>query len=68
MAQGSECRNSLLYYYSVKFALSTYATLFSVGARVALLFFLVLSPHGATPMGSVSCSSVQISSFQASNL
>uniref|UniRef100_A0A493T7V2 Tetraspanin-15 n=1 Tax=Anas platyrhynchos platyrhynchos TaxID=8840 RepID=A0A493T7V2_ANAPP len=30
MAQASECRNSLLYYYSVKFALSTYATLFSI--------------------------------------
>ncbi|KAK2520051.1 tetraspanin-15 [Columba livia] len=29
MPQGSECRNSHLYYYSIKFALSTYATLFS---------------------------------------
>ncbi|KFW67277.1 Tetraspanin-15, partial [Pygoscelis adeliae] len=30
MAQASECRNSHLYYYSIKFALSTYATLFSI--------------------------------------
>ncbi|XP_054252630.1 tetraspanin-15-like [Indicator indicator] len=30
MAAGSECRNSLLYYYSIKFALSAYATLFSI--------------------------------------
>ncbi|XP_042688798.1 tetraspanin-15-like isoform X1 [Centrocercus urophasianus] len=36
MAQGSECRNSLLYYYSVKFALSTYATLFSIIGLVIL--------------------------------
>lgn len=41
MAQASECRNSHLYYYSIKFALSTYATLFSVGAPVAFLSFLV---------------------------
>lgn len=40
MAQASECRNSHLYYYSIKFALSTYATLFSVGALVAFLSFL----------------------------
>uniref|UniRef100_A0A669Q1C0 Tetraspanin-15 n=1 Tax=Phasianus colchicus TaxID=9054 RepID=A0A669Q1C0_PHACC len=36
MAQGSECRNSLLYYYSIKFALSTYATLFSIIGLVIL--------------------------------
>ncbi|NXL95395.1 TSN15 protein, partial [Alectura lathami] len=30
MARGSECRNSRLYYYSIKFALSTYATFFSI--------------------------------------
>ncbi|NWX12024.1 TSN15 protein, partial [Aegotheles bennettii] len=36
MAQGSECRNSHLYYYSIKFALSTYATLFSVLGLVIL--------------------------------
>lgn len=45
MAQASECRNSLLYYYSVKFALSTYATVFSVGARVC---FAVLPGIGPT--------------------
>lgn len=44
MAQASECRNSHLYYYSIKFALSTYATLFSVGAPVAFLSFLVFLP------------------------
>ncbi|XP_026718808.1 tetraspanin-15-like [Athene cunicularia] len=36
MAQGSECRNSHLYYYSIKFALSTYATLFSILGLVIL--------------------------------
>ncbi|XP_068012710.1 tetraspanin-15-like isoform X3 [Melanerpes formicivorus] len=36
MAAGSECRNSLLYYYSIKFALSAYATLFSVLGLVIL--------------------------------
>uniref|UniRef100_A0A8C3CKM1 Tetraspanin-15 n=1 Tax=Cairina moschata TaxID=8855 RepID=A0A8C3CKM1_CAIMO len=36
MAQASECRNSLLYYYSVKFALSTYATLFSILGLIIL--------------------------------
>ncbi|XP_009568000.1 tetraspanin-15 isoform X1 [Cuculus canorus] len=36
MAQASECRNSHLYYYSVKFALSTYATLFSILGLVIL--------------------------------
>ncbi|XP_033926382.1 tetraspanin-15-like [Melopsittacus undulatus] len=30
MAPAAECRNSHLYYYSIKFALSTYATLFSI--------------------------------------
>ncbi|XP_030366030.1 tetraspanin-15-like [Strigops habroptila] len=30
MAPASGCRNSHLYYYSIKFALSTYATLFSI--------------------------------------
>lgn len=44
MARASECRNSHLYYYGIKFALSTYATLFSVGAPVAFLSFLVF-PH-----------------------
>lgn len=47
MARASECRNSLLYYYSIKFALSTYATLFSVGAAVACLSLPVFPP--ATP-------------------
>ncbi|XP_074930620.1 tetraspanin-15-like isoform X3 [Phalacrocorax aristotelis] len=36
MAQASECRNSHLYYYSIKFALSTYATLFSILGLVIL--------------------------------
>ncbi|NWU72196.1 TSN15 protein, partial [Pterocles burchelli] len=36
MAEDSECRNSLLYYYSVKFALSAYATLFSILGLVIL--------------------------------
>ncbi|NXS65001.1 TSN15 protein, partial [Pandion haliaetus] len=36
MAQASECRNSHLYYYSIKFALSTYATLFSFLGLVIL--------------------------------
>ncbi|NWQ82570.1 TSN15 protein, partial [Columbina picui] len=36
MPQGSECRNSLLYYYSIKFALSAYATLFSILGLVIL--------------------------------
>lgn len=66
MAQASECRNSLLYYYSVKFALSTYATLFSVGARVYLLSYWH-GPHGASPMGLIRLSSVNISSFEVSN-
>ncbi|XP_061204235.1 tetraspanin-15-like isoform X1 [Neopsephotus bourkii] len=30
MAPAAQCRNSHLYYYSIKFALSTYATLFSI--------------------------------------
>ncbi|KAM6341846.1 tetraspanin-15-like [Podargus strigoides] len=36
MARASECRNSHLYYYSIKFALSTYATLFSILGLVIL--------------------------------
>ncbi|XP_032841072.1 tetraspanin-15 isoform X2 [Tyto alba] len=36
MAQASKCRNPHLYYYSVKFALSTYATLFSILGLVIL--------------------------------
>ncbi|OXB54081.1 hypothetical protein ASZ78_005593 [Callipepla squamata] len=36
MTQCSECRNSRLYYYSVKFALSSYATLFSIIGLVIL--------------------------------
>ncbi|OPJ86904.1 tetraspanin-15 [Patagioenas fasciata monilis] len=36
MPQGSECRNSHLYYYSIKFALSAYATLFSILGLVIL--------------------------------
>ncbi|XP_052662671.1 tetraspanin-15-like isoform X1 [Harpia harpyja] len=36
MAQASECRNSHLYYYGIKFALSTYATLFSILGLVIL--------------------------------
>ncbi|KAM6331377.1 tetraspanin-15-like isoform 2-T3 [Alca torda] len=36
MAQASECRNSRLYYYSIKFALSAYATLFSILGLVIL--------------------------------
>ncbi|XP_055552020.1 tetraspanin-15-like isoform X2 [Falco cherrug] len=36
MAQASECRNSHFYYYSIKFALSTYATLFSILGLVIL--------------------------------
>ena len=50
MAQASECRNSHLYYYSVKFALSTYATLFSVGAPVAFLSFPVFPPLTVPPL------------------
>ncbi|XP_052520932.1 tetraspanin-15-like isoform X3 [Tympanuchus pallidicinctus] len=42
MAQGSECRNSLLYYYSVKFALSTYATLFSFFWVLLVIFITEL--------------------------
>ncbi|NXS63794.1 TSN15 protein, partial [Brachypteracias leptosomus] len=38
MAQASECRNSHLYYYSIKFALSAYATLFSI---LGLVIFCV---------------------------
>ncbi|KFQ05540.1 Tetraspanin-15, partial [Haliaeetus albicilla] len=36
MSRASECRNSHLYYYSIKFALSTYATLFSILGLVIL--------------------------------
>ncbi|XP_051496671.1 tetraspanin-15-like isoform X2 [Apus apus] len=36
MAQTSRCRNSHLYYYIIKFALSTYATLFSILGLVIL--------------------------------
>ncbi|NXE28095.1 TSN15 protein, partial [Ardeotis kori] len=36
MAGASECRNSHLYYYSIKFALSAYATLFSILGLVIL--------------------------------
>ncbi|NXW45797.1 TSN15 protein, partial [Nyctiprogne leucopyga] len=36
MAPSSECRDSHLYYYSIKFALSTYATLFSILGLVIL--------------------------------
>ncbi|XP_051667878.1 tetraspanin-15-like isoform X2 [Manacus candei] len=36
MAQDSQCQNSHLYYYSIKFALSTYSTLFSILGLVIL--------------------------------
>ncbi|XP_010002235.1 PREDICTED: tetraspanin-15-like [Chaetura pelagica] len=36
MAQTSQCRNSHLYYYIIKFSLSTYATLFSILGLVIL--------------------------------
>ncbi|NWU86395.1 TSN15 protein, partial [Onychorhynchus coronatus] len=36
MAQDSQCQNSHLYYYSIKFALSTYSTLFSLLGLVIL--------------------------------
>ncbi|XP_032568648.1 tetraspanin-15-like isoform X3 [Chiroxiphia lanceolata] len=39
MAQDSQCQNSHLYYYSIKFALSTYSTLFSF-FWVLLVIFL----------------------------
>jgi len=67
MARASECRNSHLYYYSIKFALSTYATLFSVGAPVAFLSFLASPPHRTTPVGWILLFSVKISPFKASN-
>lgn len=64
MPQGSECRNSHLYYYSIKFALSTYATLFSVGAPLAFPSFLLLP---FTPVGWIFLFNVQISPPKASN-
>ncbi|XP_063214702.1 tetraspanin-15-like isoform X5 [Chroicocephalus ridibundus] len=42
MAQASECRNSHLYYYSIKFALSTYATLFSASESHPVLPLQIL--------------------------
>ncbi|XP_030320025.1 tetraspanin-15 isoform X3 [Calypte anna] len=64
MPQASGCRSSHLYYYSIKFALSTYATLFSffwvlLGIFLTELLLLLIEIIFETKMNAVFHSSVQ---------